>query len=101
MSVLPLPRETARATAGTYPSCLSAQLVLRTQARRKEKGPRSTPLLARPYNDGEPRGRPLAPIRLANAAAQLVLRTQARRKEKGPRSTPLLARPYNDREGLR
>ena len=29
-------------------------------------------------------GRPLALIRLANAAAQLVLRTQARRKEKGP-----------------
>src|SRR5258708_25945362 len=28
-----------RATAGTYPSCVSAQLVLRTQARRKEKGP--------------------------------------------------------------
>jgi len=28
-------------------------------------------------------GRPLAPIRLANAAAQLVLRTQARRKEEG------------------
>ena len=28
-------------------------------------------------------GRPLAPIRLTNAAAQLVLRTQVRRKEKG------------------
>src|SRR5713226_4085040 len=54
----PSPQRTARATTGTYPSCLSAQLVLRTQARRKEKGPRSTPLLARPYNDGEPRGRP-------------------------------------------
>jgi hypothetical protein len=43
-----------RATIGTYPSCLArirlgnvaAQLVLRTQARRKEQGP---PHLPRPY----------------------------------------------------
>src|SRR6266446_1312418 len=37
-----------------------------------------------PFQGKEQRGRPLALIRLANAAAQLVLRTQARRKEQGP-----------------
>jgi len=39
---------------------------------------------------GTGRGRPLALIRLANAAAQLALRAQARRKEQGPprRSSP-------------
>ena len=43
-------------------------------------------------------GRPLAPIRPANAAAQLVLRTQAGRKEEGPHSAPHRPRPYNDCE---
>jgi len=41
-------------------------------------------------------GRPLALIRLANAAAQLVLRTQARRKEQGER---LLGSPSDGLEG--
>ena len=41
-------------------------------------------------------GRPLARIRLANAAAQLVLRTQARRKEQGPPSHASPASPLEE-----
>src|SRR5260370_22436710 len=66
MSVLPLPRETARATAGTYQSCLA---------------------LIRPANAGSCPSRQRDCVASASRSAetkgtaQLVLRTQAGRKE--------------------